>query len=226
MKLILGDSLEEMKKMKDASFDAVVTDPPFGIGFNYGKNHKDETCPEDYWKWFSEYVFHIERVVKNGGFISIWQAQLNFPYFWDWFGRDIHIYAGCKNFVQLRKTPINFGYDPIVMYYKKGTPIRPINPKRNIDFFVANTAKFVTEKNSLARKHPCPRPIDQCEQIIQNFVADGGNVLDPFMGSGTIGMACKTHGRNFTGIEISEEYFSLSQQRIEALKPDNQTKEK
>ncbi len=209
--LIHGDCLEKLKCFKEKSIDAVITDPPFGIGFKYNQ-HKDHLDHKEYYAWLSPIWGEILRVTKDGGFIAIWQAQLNYRHFWDWFGDDIHIYIGAKNFVQLRKTPINYGYDPIVMKYKSGTPLRPLKPKRNIDFFVANTAKFVTEKNSLARQHPCPRPIDQVQQIVENFSI--GTVLDPFMGSGTTGVACKNLGRNFIGIELDKTYFDLATKRI------------
>ena len=211
MNLINGDCLEKLKCFKDKSIDAVITDPPFGIGFKYSQ-HKDHVDPKEYYAWLFPIYEEILRVAKDGAFIAIWQAQLNYKHFWDWFGDDIHIYIGAKNFVQLRKTPINYGYDPIVMKYKSGTPLRPLKPKRNIDFFVANTAKFVTEKNSLARQHPCPRPIDQVQQIVENFSV--GTVLDPFMGSGTTGVACKNLGREFIGIEIDKTYFNLAVKRI------------
>ena len=44
---------------------------------------------------------------------------------------------------------------------------------------------------------------------------DGGVVLDPFMGSGTTGIACVNEGRDFIGIEQGEEYFEIAQRRIE-----------
>jgi DNA modification methylase len=210
-KIICGDCLSVMKQMPYQSVDAIITDPPFGIGFKYNQ-HKDQSTPEDYWRYFSPIYTEMLRVTKDGGFIAIWQANKYFPNFWSWYGNDIRIYAGCKNFVQLRKTPINFGYDPIVMKYKDGTPLRPLKPRRNLDFFVANTAKFVTEKNSLARKHPCPRPIDQVKEIVENFSI--GTVLDPFLGSGTTALACKELGRDFIGIEISDKYCEIAQRRL------------
>jgi len=212
IKLILGDCLEKMRDIPSGSIDAVITDPPFGIGFNYSGKKEMNKNPEDYWKWFEPIYLEIIRVVKEGGFIAIWQSQQYLPFAWKWFGSNIHIYIGAKNFVQLRKTPINYGYDPIIFQYKGKPEIRPEKPRRNIDFFVANTAKFVTEKNSLARKHPCPRPIDQTTEIVENFSI--GTVLDPFMGSGTTGLACKNLNRNFIGIEIDETYFNIAKKRI------------
>lgn len=212
--LRLGDCLEVMKSIEDSSIDAVVTDPPFGIDFKYN-SHKDHSNADDYWIWLEPIYKEILRVTKDGGFIAIWQAQLNFKHFWNWFGDDIHIYAGCKNFVQLRKTPINYAYDPVIMKYKEGAPLRPVKPKRNVDFFVANTAKFVTQIKNIERQHPCPRPIDQVTQIIENFTIDNGLILDPFMGSGTTGVACKNLNRRFIGIEKDECYYNIAKKRIE-----------
>ncbi len=175
-----GDCLEILKTFDDNSINAIITDPPFGIGFKYNK-HKDKTTPEEYWKFFKPVFYEILRIAKPGAFVAIWQTALYFRYFWEWYGKNIHIYAACKNFVQLKKTPINYGFDPVIMFYKQGTPIRPEKPRRSIDFFVANTAKYVTEKHSLARQHPCPRPLDQTIEIVENFSC--GTVLDPFMGS-------------------------------------------
>jgi DNA modification methylase len=207
-----GDCLELMQELPDESVDAVITDPPFGIGFKY-KDKEQNNNPSDYWKWFSPRYKEMNRVLKKGGFIAIWQTALYFRYYWKWFGNDIHIYAGCKNFIQLRKTPINYGYDPIILKYKKGVePLHPNDPARSIDFFVANTAVFVTEANSLADRHPCPRPIDQTLELIKNFSI--GTVFDPFMGSGTTGVACVQLNRNFIGYEISPDYFKIAEKRI------------
>ena len=221
-KLIRGEALEELKKMPDQYVDAVVIDPPFGIGFNY-KNKEKNTNPDDYWSWLKPIYDECYRVLKDGGFIAIWQTQLYFKFFWSWFGDDIQIYAGCKNFVQLRKTAINRAYDPIIMKYKPAkTLLRPEKPKRNVDFFVANTAKWVTQTEDIVRKHPCPRPIDQVEQIVQNFTIPNGLILDCFMGSGTTGVACVHHNRDFIGIEIEEDYYKISEERIERAKKQTQ----
>jgi site-specific DNA-methyltransferase (adenine-specific)/modification methylase len=50
--------------------------------------------------------------------------------------------------------------------------------------------------------------------LIDRFVPEGATVLDPFMGSGTTGVACVQTGRNFIGIEIEEDYFRMAERRI------------
>lgn len=212
-KIICGDCLEVMKKMPDGCVDAIISDPPFGIGFSY-KEKEMNNNPKDYWAWLAPIYKEMMRTLKHGGFYAIWQTHLYFRYFWKWFGGDVHIYAGCKNFVQLRKTAINYGFDPIIIGYKEGNLLKPKKPKRNIDFFVANTAKYVAQKNSLARQHPCPRPIDQAIELIDNFTIEEGLIFDPFIGSGTTAIACKKLHRNFIGIEINPDYCKIAEERL------------
>jgi len=208
------DAFELLQQLPDKYVDAVVIDPPFGIGFKYEKKEENNN-PDEYWSWLKPIYEECLRVLKDGGFIAIWQTQLYFKFFWSWFGDDIQIYAGCKNFVQLRKTAINRGYDPIIMKYKPANELlRPKKPKRNIDFFVANTAKWVTQTEDIVRKHPCPRPIDQVEQIIENFTIPNGLVLDCFVGSGTTAVACKKLNRNFICCDNNAGYVEIANKRL------------
>lgn len=62
--------------------------------------------------------------------------------------------------------------------------------------------------------HAATFPKELVSKILLNFTAANSNILDPFMGSGTTGVACKELGRNFIGIEISPEYFKIAENRI------------
>ncbi len=217
--ILHGDCLDVMNGL-EASFDALVCDPPFGLGKIYAGKREEADGSERYWEWLEPRYKKALSLVKPGGFVAMWQPQPYMRHFWDWYGDSIHIYAACKNFVQLRKKiPINYGYDPVVMFYKDGEPLRPIPAKRNLDFFVANTASMVSNPNRIERRHPFPRPIDQVEQIVSNFVIPGGSVLDPFAGSGTTIVACHRNGRSATGIDSEIEYVNLMKERLAAEPP-------
>lgn len=97
--LIRGDAAEVLEGLPEASFDALVTDPPFGIGFRYGEKAEEHSTPEAYWEWLAPIHSAALRAVKPGGFVAVWQTQLHFRHFWDWFGDDIRIYCAAKNFV-------------------------------------------------------------------------------------------------------------------------------
>ena len=71
--------------------------------------------------------------------------------------------------------------------------------------------------------HPTIKPLKLMEYLCTlTKTPTGGIVLDPFMGSGTTGMACVNTGRDFIGIEIDEDYFKIAQARIEACKKNKQ----
>ena len=70
--------------------------------------------------------------------------------------------------------------------------------------------------------HPAPFPIALIKDHINSWSNEGDIVLDPFMGSGTTGVACKNLNRNFIGIDISSKYFDIAKKRIEDA--TNQTK--
>src|SRR5688572_24961593 len=80
----------------------------------------------------------------------------------------------------------------------------------NRDWYVADSASAVSDVKRLAKQHPCPRQDDVCEFIVSNWVPEGDVILDPFMGSGTIGVAAMKLGRRFIGIEIEPKYFDLA----------------
>ncbi len=97
--IIHGDSLDILNNIPDNSVDAIVTDPPYGIGFGYLKGKEQACTAEEYWTWFSSFYSLMLSKGKPGAFVAIWQAQMYFEHFWTWFGRNIHIYCAAKNFV-------------------------------------------------------------------------------------------------------------------------------
>ena len=64
------------------------------------------------------------------------------------------------------------------------------------------------------KKHPTEKPIDLMRVFIENSSNENDLVLDPFMGSGTTGVACINTNRNFIGVELDEQYFKIAQDRI------------
>ena len=65
------------------------------------------------------------------------------------------------------------------------------------------------------KKHPTEKPVELMQILIENSTKQGQTVVDPFMGVGGVGVACKKTERNFIGFEIDEKYFDVAKQRIE-----------
>jgi len=68
--------------------------------------------------------------------------------------------------------------------------------------------------------HPTIKPIKLMSYLITLFTREGDWVLDPFMGSGTTGLACKLLNRNFIGIDYEEDYFNIAEERLEVSREE------
>lgn len=207
--LRLGDCLELMRDLPAASVDAVITDPPYGIGFKYNE-HDDR--PDGYGEWIWKVIELAESKCLPGSPVFVWQTMLNIRKLSEWFPREWRLFAACKNFVQMRPTAMQYAFDPVVVWWTEGKPYSEGTLSR--DWHIGNTANTLNRKDGDAGEHPCARPLGQIEHIINQWVRPNGTVLDPFMGSGTTGVACVKLNRNFIGMEINPEYFAIALKRI------------
>lgn len=191
--LYLGDCLEILPTLEEV--DAVITDPQYGVGVDYNNGTTDN---EDHVLRVSIPAIcmaNAKRKMLTHGIKNMW--------LWP---RPDHIGsfyypagAGCNSWGFTCWQPIfYYGKDP---YLAAGKGSKP-------DSFSATLA---AEKNG----HPCPKPIDQMVKMVDRASMWQEAVLDPFMGSGTTGVACMNLGRKFIGIEIEPKYFDIACRRIE-----------
>jgi DNA modification methylase len=82
----------------------------------------------------------------------------------------------------------------------------------------AATTHFCDELHGL---HPCPRPLDLCENLIKNFTVENGLILDCFAGSGQIPLAVKRvgGGRRCVAVEINPRYCEVAERRLRECRP-------
>ena len=76
---------------------------------------------------------------------------------------------------------------------------------------------YVTPKNVKDKRlynHPTIKPLDIIQNLVVNSSQEGDIILDPFLGSGTTGVACVNTNRKFIGIELDEKYFDIAESRI------------
>ena len=78
------------------------------------------------------------------------------------------------------------------------------------------TGRFVTEKQNV---HPTVKPVKLMKYLCRLITPKGGTVLDPFMGSGSTGIAAKDEGFEFIGIEREKEYFEIAERRVSVASP-------
>jgi DNA modification methylase len=194
--------------------DAVITDPPYGVGFKY-ESHDDRPAAYEggYDSWLMKILEVCELHCTEASPIFVWQSGAHIHLFGNRFPRDWRLFIAAKNFVQMRPTAMQYSFDPVVCWWTNGKPWSAGNATR--DFHIANTAPVIGQASNLERGHPCPRPLDQVTHIIDQWVKPKSICLDPFMGSGTTGVAAIQLGRSFIGIEREPKYFDIACKRIE-----------
>ncbi len=203
--LYQGDCMDILPTL--GKVDAVVTDPPYGIGFKY-ENYDDKE--EAYLEFMLGVVEACRGAVNEGSPLFFWQAMRHCSRFHEWFPPNFRIFAAIKNFTQYLPTPLQFSWDPVVWWTEGKSSRKVIAVDR--DYHIGNTARWVAEDRN---GHPCPRPLDTVEYVVRVSTKTENCILDPFMGSGTTGVACVKLGRKFIGIEIEPRYFDIACKRIE-----------
>jgi ParB-like chromosome segregation protein Spo0J len=212
--IICADCRDILPRIKDHTFHAIITDPAYGIGQVYNGRKEAADDPAGYWRWFQPIYREMLRVLKPGGFCAIFQSSRYLRYCWDWFGdQNFVIYAAIRPVsVFTAGQPISCCWAPVVVFYKGRARYRPAEFVRARNWFVSS-AHF----DDLARLHPCPEPLDQCEELIRSFTCEGALVLDPLCGVGSIPVAAARHGRRYLGIEIEPEYVRVARRRMRLL---------
>ena len=73
----------------------------------------------------------------------------------------------------------------------------------------------INQSDKKVYMHPTIKPLSITERIIRNSSEQNDVIFDPFMGSGTTGVACKHLHRDFIGVELNKQYFDIAQRRID-----------
>ena len=222
IELILGDCLEKMKDIPDGSIDLVLTDPPYNISRD-NNFHTIGRQGIDFGEWdkgvdILSYIAEIPRVLKKDGSVIIFN---------DWKNLGV-ISVECEKVGLITKDMIRWiKTNPM----PRNMDRRYITDYECMVWFTNKRAKWVFNrqsatydrpeyKGSLTPKsekvdHTTQKPIYLMEELLKTHSNENDVVLDPFMGSGTCGVASKNLNRNFIGIEKDEAYFEIAKQRIE-----------
>ena len=202
--LYCGDCREVLPLLGE--LDAVVTDPPWGIGFAEYLSHDDDepTYAEFIWPVIQEAERHL-----TDGYVCVMQSAKRARDWWALFPRPWRLVALPENFVQMNTDKRLVYATNYALLWRVGDPPPKDIPPR--DWFVCNTANMGTKNRD---GHPCPRPLDGMEHLVRCASEPLWTVLDPFSGSGTTLEACKELGRRAIGIEIEPKYCEIAVKRL------------
>ena len=206
VQLFHGDCLEVIRGMKDKSVDAVVMDPPYGVYYQGRWNSEQKEIENDKTvEWLPVLARRLFRVLPEDAFVVCFYGWPVAGLFLDAFNA-----AGFRptSHLVFIKNQIGLGYHTRGKHeqaylFAKGKA-KPQQVKDDV-------LSWTRVDNPV---HPTQKPLDAIIPLVKRFCPQGGTVLDPFMGSGTTGVACVRTGRNFIGIEIDPDYFKIAERRI------------
>ena len=210
--LMQGDCLEKMKEIPDGSVDMILTDPPYGMGLTpqrkNGKFHKEKIINDDNLNWTNQFFTDCYRVTSKN---SVSMFFCNHHCVSEFISSAKSASYEIKNLIVWDKC-----------HFGMGGNWRPVHEL----ILICTKGRFVTKSNNLKTiikhkkvhytkaVHPTEKPIDILEHLISEPDYQPRTILDPFMGSGTTGVAAKNLNRNFIGIELDENYFKIAKRRI------------
>lgn len=218
-----GDCLKLLKGIPDGTVDLVVTDPPYVI----------ETTGSGIYKQ-AQYVKELNSM-KDGFSETVLDELCRVM-------KKINVYFFCSQkqiiplldyFVKRKKCNYN------LLTWHKTNPVPACGNKYLTDTefilffrekgvriegeFKTKFTYYVTTKNVADKKkygHPTIKPVNILANFVVNSCPENGVVLDPFMGSGSTGVACVNTCRQFIGMELDSGYFEVAKKRIEDAKKE------
>lgn len=216
--LYLGDCLEILPTLDPV--DAVVTDPPYRVssggfgdlqgGFSgwikdsYDNKGAIVACDIDWRDWLPVSV----GAMKESAHAYIFSNDRNLTV-----AREAAEDAGLKFHRLLvwdKKTAL-----PNRWYIQNCEFVLFMRRGKAVQIRECGTLALQSVFQIDASDHPTEKPVSLCEVYVRNSSDKGQTILDPFMGSGTTGVACAKLGRKFIGIELEPKYFDIACQRIE-----------
>lgn len=215
-----GDCLELMKNISDGSVDLIVTDPPYTMT-KRGKSCRPNWMPNN----MGDNVFGSKLPETQVWIDECYRVTKDGSHFYTFCNtNDVRNYLNCAekagfklhNIITMIK---NTGMPnrwylkncELVLFFRKGKA-KPISDMTSRDW---EKVTMPTAKNG--KLHITQKPLCFITKLVTNSSNEGDTVLDPFMGSGTTGVACVNTGRNFIGMELDARYFEIAQKRIEEV---------
>ena len=201
----------------------IVTDPPYNMNYHY-ETYKDNLSSDEYYEWledvFCSYPFVVIHYPE-----SIYKIAFQVGRFPEKVASWVYNSNTAKQHRDIAYFDVIPDFNLVRQPYKNPTDKRVKRLMANgsgggrlYDWWYAEQVKNVSKEKTT---HPCQIPVEIMENVIGVIPNDENLIIiDPFMGSGTTGVACVNLNRNFIGMEIDEKYYQIAVKRIEDAQRD------
>ncbi len=222
-KLINGNAIDFMKTLEDESIDLIVTDPPYKVtargnaGTSGGMMQSKLSMQGKIFKHNDirpiEYIPEFYRLLKDGSHCYIMTNHVNLQEMLNTatecgfhFVKSLIWNKGNKIMCQFYMSQFEY-----ILFFRKGKG-KKINNCGTAD--ILNVPNKKTKGEDGKNIHDTEKPVELMKILIENSTQEGELVLDPFIGVGAVGVACKELNRDFIGIELDEKYYNIAYKRI------------
>lgn len=216
------DSIKYMKTLPSESISLIVTDPPYKItargssgtmgGYIVNDLSKKGNIFEHNDIKISDYAPEFYRLLKDGSHCYVMTNHINLI-------EMLNTFTECgfhfiKSLIWDKGNKISGQYYmtqfEYILFFRKGRGI-PINNCGTSDILSIPIKKL---KNNSINLHDTEKPVELMKILIANSSKELDVVLDPFMGIGSTGIACKQLNRNFIGCEIDKKFYDIANRRF------------
>lgn len=232
--ILQGSCVDAMKTMEPRSVDLILTDPPYNLGkfmkeratnlkrmrSNYfGAAGWDDLDFDEWTQSMDTFFEEASKVIRVGGSMIVFMAIIKVETIIQLATKHGFYYKTTGIWHKTNPMPRNMNLHFInsteawvYFTYKNRTGTFNNNGKAIHDFF--ETSVTPAGERTFGR-HPTQKPVVLLSQMVQLLSNEGDTVFDPFMGSGSTGVAALMNNRSFIGSEINEEYCETSRARME-----------
>tara|TARA_R110000737_G_scaffold157324_3_gene185855 strand:- start:1559 stop:2197 length:639 start_codon:yes stop_codon:yes gene_type:complete len=210
IKLLNGDCLDLLDDLEENSIDIIYTDPPYippehsKTLTKYKKTLSEMGILEGFFKTFLK---KIDRVLKDDGIFLIYCNSDSYPMFY------IHLFPYVKKMRCFVWDKINCSLGYTFRHQHEMIICGERFNMKPIKCGLGDVFKFKVVK-AKEKDHPAEKPVDLHKHILQNIATENRVVLDPFMGTGSIGLACKELNCDYIGMELESDYFNISKNKL------------
>jgi site-specific DNA-methyltransferase (adenine-specific) len=231
LNILQGDAIQRLKDIDANTVDAIIADPPYNLGKDYGNNN-DLKEFDEYLLFSRNWLKESHRVLKNTGSIYIFMGVRFISYLYTILEREYHFIFNSwitwhytqglgktKGFSSrhddilmfTKSKRFNFYLDNVRVpqkYYRSINNMRGANPG---DVWMFSHIHYC---NANRQNHPTQKPEGLIERMVLASSKEDDLIVDPFSGSGTTLRVCQQLNRNCIGIELNPDYIELTKNRL------------
>lgn len=236
IELFRGDCLDVINRIPNNSIDMVLTDPPYSSGGMFAGDRKtstklkytdvrfngasalpsfsgDNMDQRSFTEFMRQVFSRVRMKTKPEGVVAVFVDWRNLPSMTDAIQAAGWIWRGIVVWDKGTARNIPGRFRPDCEYIVWGT-----NGPKTVSWEMPGMALpgcyHIPSVPPKKRNHQTEKPLALLEALLR-ISPDNAEILDPFMGAGNTGIACINTGRKFRGIELNDEYFEISERRIE-----------